>query len=217
MASALQCPACGFKHRLSSLAGEPIFPCAQCGRLLKTPAEYRRAQPNGTAGPSHPEPAASAPSGASGARTGVPRGRRARRTPAVAAVPLRILAWVVAILLGAFVVRYVAKATGWITGDTLIDVITGRGWGRYLRVFALVPVWALVSAGLATAFIDGARWWSARRGAPRPPAGTGGSRRPPAPPARTVPRPSTPVAAPTAPTADVPQRERRIPRRDVTS
>lgn len=203
MASALQCPACGFKHRLSSLTGDPVFACAQCGRLLKTPAEFCRPQPTGTADPPHPEPAA-------GAR---PRAV-ARRAPAVATLPVRILAWVVAIVLGALIVRYLAKWTGWITGDTLIDVMTGSGWGRYLRVLALVPVWALVSAGVATALIDGVRWWSARRRAPRPPASTGSTRRPSEPP---TPRASATVAAPTAQTPVATQRARRIPRRDVTS
>ena len=49
MASALQCPACGHKHRLSALTGDPIFACEQCGRLLKTPAEYRRPEASGVA------------------------------------------------------------------------------------------------------------------------------------------------------------------------
>ena len=209
MASALQCPACGFKHRLSLLAGDPIFACAQCGRLLKTPAEFRREPPTCTAGPPHPQPAAAAPSGA-GARPRV----AARRAPTVATLPLRILAWVVAIVLGALIVRYLAKLTGWITGDTLIDVMTGSGWGRYLRVLVLVPVWALVSATIATALIDGARWWSARRRAPRPPANTGPTQRPPEPPTSRV---ATTIPAPSAGTPVAPQRARRIPRRDVTS
>ena len=216
MASALQCPACGFKHRLASLAGDPIFACAQCGRLLKTPAEYRRPEPNGTGGLPHPDPAAAARSAEPGAAAHRPP---VRRTPAVASLPLRILAWVVAMLVGALVVRFLAKWTGWITGDTLIDVLTGSGWGRYFRVVALVPVWALVSAGLATALIDGVRWWSARRRAPRPLASAGGSRQPPRPPTPRAPQTptSTPVAAPTTQTPVAPQRERRIPRRDVTS
>ena len=61
------------------------------------------------------------------------------------AVPLQILAWVVAVLVGGVIVRYLAKATGLVTGDSIIDILTGTGWGRYIRVFALVPFWALAT------------------------------------------------------------------------
>ena len=77
-------------------------------------------------------------------------------------LPLRIVAWVVAVVLGAYIVRWLAKTIGWLTGDSLIDVITGSGIGRYFRVFALVPFWALATALLATLFIEGGRAWSRR-------------------------------------------------------
>jgi hypothetical protein len=159
------------------------------------------------------------------------------------ALPLRILAWVVAVGLGAWIVRWFARVTGWLTGDSVIDLITGSGIMRYLRVFTVVPVWALASAGLATLFIEGGRWLARRRAvatgaapgparpgrpAPRPvprPAAAA-PRRPgpktatkpaPAPPPvrRPAPQPAGETGSPTA-AADAP-RPRRIPRRDVSS
>ncbi len=76
---------------------------------------------------------------------------------------MRIIAWIAAVGIGAYIVRWFAKTIGWLTGDSLIDVITGSGIGRYLRVFALVPFWALATALLATLFIEGGRWWVRKR------------------------------------------------------
>ena len=45
MASALQCPACGHKHRLSELTGDPIFSCEQCGRHSRCPTASRKMPP----------------------------------------------------------------------------------------------------------------------------------------------------------------------------
>ena len=79
-----------------------------------------------------------------------------------------------------------AKVTGF-AGDSFIDVITGSGIGRYLRLFALVPVWALVAAGLATPFIEGGRWMAAaparRDRSPGGPARPAGDEVPPRVPA----------------------------------
>ncbi len=263
MASALQCPACGYKHRLSGLSGEPVFACEECGRLLKTPAEYRRPEPSGPSEPPRPSPAgrvqrggsaardqtsvipASGGAVAAGAATVRPR-RPGPRPQTPVALPLRILAWIAAVGIGAYIVRWVARAIGWLTGDSLIDVITGSGIGRYFRIFALVPFWALASALLATLFIEGGRWWRYRRrhapGRPVRPA----SRRvpgPKAPVAKKAPKPRqpaprapapnpAPAPAPAEPRAPVQSpaaaetrspsgaagapKARRIPRRDVS-
>ena len=50
MGVALQCPECGFKHRLDAVGDRDVFPCAQCARELKVPAAYRTgaASANGT-------------------------------------------------------------------------------------------------------------------------------------------------------------------------
>ncbi len=38
MAKALECPACGAKHRLDGLEASTTFRCEQCGQTLKVPA-----------------------------------------------------------------------------------------------------------------------------------------------------------------------------------
>ena len=119
MASALQCPACGHKHRLSELSGDPIFSCEQCGRLLKTPMS--------TAGPMRPAPVDSARTNG-GTTTSVRRWggvtqarrhaalRRLPRPPRLprpsrsaadgrpgdAQFPLQIIGWVFALLIGGY-------------------------------------------------------------------------------------------------------------------
>jgi hypothetical protein len=255
MASALQCPACGHKHRLSQLTGDPIFSCENCGRLLKTPMEYRRPEPSAPAAPPRPAPeprsrsrvqrggsaardqtsvipaAGPAPEPAAAPRPSKPRktpkapkppkvasaprpGRAS--TPAALGLPILILGWVAAIVLGGIIVRYVAKWTGLLTGDSVIDLITGSGFGRYLRLFAVVPFWALAAAGLMTLFIEGGRRWQARQqtGPVRP-----ATKQPsavPAPPRRPAPdRPSqeVPVREPAIrPRAPEPEPEPAPPR-----
>ncbi len=261
MASALQCPACGHKHRLTGLSGDPVFACEQCGRLLKTPVEYRRPDPSAPTEAPRPngssrsrrersasrEPARARPVPRAAPAAPAPRAaaigpsatrRRGPRPPATIAVPLQILGWVVAVLLGGIVVRYLARWTGLLTGDSIIDIITGSGWGRYLRLFAVVPFWALASAGLMTGFVEGGRWWAARRrGVEVGRPGTGAKRRPvpsavpeprptptPAqatrrPPSEAEPTPSTTPAAETrSPSAAAAApRVRRIPKRDISS
>jgi len=263
MASALQCPACGHKHRLSELTGDPIFSCEQCGRLLKTPVEYRRPEPSAPAEAPRPTSRASragsdtlqrggsatrdrtgtmpaAGASADTATADPPRTRRrSTRAPATLAVPLQILGWVAAFVIGGIIVRYLARWTGLLTGDSVIDLITGSGVGRYLRLFAVVPIWALVSAGLMTLFVEGARWWSARDAAK--PATRPTARATTMPPAAKPVRPVATNAAPPPPLARPPAsspspspspaavdtrspsgaastpRARRIPKRDISS
>jgi hypothetical protein len=278
MASALQCPACGHKHRLSQLTGDPIFSCESCGRLLKTPMEYRRPEPSAPASPPRPESrsrskvqrggsaardqtsvipaaggvaeaaAASAPRAAKPPKA--PKAASAPRsgggsTPAALGLPILILGWVAAIVLGGIIVRYIAKWTGLLTGDSVIDLITGSGFGRYLRLFAVVPFWALASAGLMTLFIEGGRRWQARqqtgpvRPATKRPSAvpTPPRRAPQEPPVREpvlrepvpdpepepAPPPRQPTPAPSAAESRSPAgaaaapRPRRIPKRDISS
>jgi hypothetical protein len=255
VATALQCPACGCKHRVDTLAGDAIFSCEQCGRLLKTPPEYRR--PDAVAPPPRSRVrverggverggvergGAAAADRTSVLTTGVagtaaamasesarPNGTRRPAAPArrrapsrrrgAADLPLRILAWVLAFGLGALLVRFVARATGVVTGDTMIDLLTGTGgWGRFVRVAVIIPVWALFSAVLATCFIEGTRAVLRRRDARPSPV-----RRPAAQPAPRAMSRST-AAVSQVPRGEIRppagasgQRTRRIPRRDVTS
>jgi hypothetical protein len=244
VASALQCPACGHKHRLSELTGDPVFSCEQCGRLLKTPVEYRRPDPSAPSAP--PRPNGRVQRGGSAARdqTSVlptpsarargpapaPAPSRARRSaprpPATFTVPLLILGWVLALLLGGVIVRVAAKITGLFTGDSVIDLITGSGWGRFVRLFAIVPFWALATAGLMTLFVEGGRRWQARQAAAPSPRSASRmtvppeAKRPrrPAPNARPEPTPSPAAAENRSPAgAAAAPRARRIPKRDISS
>jgi hypothetical protein len=191
MGVALQCPECGFKHRLDAIGDRSVFSCAQCARELKVPAEYRVS-------------AASAPNGANGAAT---RSKPAARTAAgprpkhrVGATPMRlpvrILLWVVAFVLGAVVVRFLAKITGFAGGDTFFDLLIDGSIGTYLRLFALVPFWALFATMFATAFIDGPRAWARRRaGLGSAPSGSTAVPRRPKPSAAPTPNPRATAAA----------------------
>jgi hypothetical protein len=225
--NALQCPACGHKHRLSSLTGEPMFTCTQCGRLLKVPTEFRRPEPSTPGEPPRPGPTPRVERGGSARRdqtsvlpapasrptAGAARPRPKGRPSTDMALPLRILAWVVAVGLGAYIVRWFARITGWLTGDSLIDLITGSGILRYLRIFTLVPFWALVTAGLATLFIEGGRWLARRRdlAAGRAPAAR--AARPPAKrPARTRQVPPASARVPSEPAAVAPPPVRPVPK-----
>lgn len=257
MASALQCPACGHKHRLAALTGDPIFSCEECGRLLKTPVEYRRPEPSAPSEPPRPAPSSrlqrkgsaarddtsmlrnqAAPVEAAPAATAAasrpapskPRPTRPRPT-ATLSLPLMVLGWLLALVIGGIVVRYIAKFTGLLTGDSVIDLITRSGYSRYLRLFAVVPFWALATAGLMTLFVEGGRRWQARQHAPAtrpatkrptavpPPAP---SRRAAAPAPAPAPKARPPAATPapsetSSPNNAAAPRARRIPKRDISS
>jgi hypothetical protein len=77
--------------------------------------------------------------------------------------PLLLLAWAVAIALGGVITVYVARKTGWLSGQRLVDVFTGTGLSRYLRVIAIVPVWAVVTTVLVTIMVEGGRWLARAR------------------------------------------------------
>jgi hypothetical protein len=55
MARALECPACGTKHRVERLPDTPTFRCTSCGQTLRIPPEARPgatdAAPGGTVAP----------------------------------------------------------------------------------------------------------------------------------------------------------------------
>src|SRR5205085_903144 len=108
-----------------------VIPAAGAG------PEPVRAAPRATKPPKAPK-APKQPKTAPGPRAG-------RSTPAALGLPIMILGWVAALVIGGIIVRFVAKWTGLLTGDSVIDLITGTGFGRYLRLFAVVPFWALAS------------------------------------------------------------------------
>lgn len=153
MSTALQCPDCGQKHPLGSVGDQPVFPCARCSRPLKVPAAYRpgtNGSGNGTG-----RAAARRPAGSSKPAQ--------RRRGGSMSMPVKILLWVVAFALGAVVVRSLAKWTGFVGGDTLVDLLIDHSFGNYFRLFVLVPFWALFSTLFLTLFLEGPDWFRRRR------------------------------------------------------
>jgi hypothetical protein len=167
-------------------------------------------------------------------RSGAPRTRTAPRPKpkhrvgaAPMRLPVRILLWVVAFVLGGVVVRFLAKATGFAGGDTFFDLLIDGSIGTYLRLFALVPVWALFATLFATAFIDGPRAWARRKaGVTSAPSGTTAAARRPKPASAARPAAAGAsagagtaagagaVAGAAAATGAKRARERSIPRRE---
>jgi hypothetical protein len=75
MAQALECPACGARHRLDSLPDSPTFKCDRCGQTLKAPVAVS-SEPGAP-----PPPARRAPASSTGAPAPVaPPPRRATPT-----------------------------------------------------------------------------------------------------------------------------------------
>lgn len=204
MGKAIQCPTCGRKHGVGTLPDAPAFPCAGCGQRLKVPTQFRpsvmasaRHVERPDPGPSpestavlRPKPAPTAAAAAAPSATARPAARAsapgrppAGATAAAAAgprpirLPLRLLVWVVALALAFAVTVSVARVSGWLSGDRLVDVFTGTGGiTRYLRVLALAPVWALITTLFLTGILEGGRALARRRAEAR--ANRNGSRGP---------------------------------------
>jgi len=99
-------------------------------------------------------------------------------------------------VIAAVVVRFLAKATGFAGGDTFFDLLIDGSIGTYLRLFALVPVWALFATLFATAFIDGPRAWARHRaGLASSPSGATAVPRGPKPTGTPKPAPRAKAAA----------------------
>ena len=184
MAKAIQCPSCGRKHRVAALPDAPTFKCENCGQPLKVPAQFppsvmtssrhvRQPDPprpsEATAAlPKRPTPAPPPPPARAPAPARPKPARPAAATAApvtsdAVALPLRLLAWAAALVLGLIVTLWVARVTGWLSGDRLVDVFTDEGWARYIRVIAIAPVWALFTTLLLTSFLEGGRALARRR------------------------------------------------------
>jgi hypothetical protein len=205
VARALQCPACSTRHGIDGVAPGATFACTGCGRTLRAPGAATV--------PAAPSADASAPTG-----TRAERRQAATAAPSTTAagfgLPVRIGAWVIAVLLGGVISLYLARLVGLLSTNNLIDVITGTGSGRYLRMALLLPIWALVTTGIVTLLLDGG-WRLLHRDAPAPARRPSRERTPASAATESdhVPaaaRPSTGV-----PDRDGAQRPRRIPPRDT--
>lgn len=206
MARALECPTCSARHSLEAVEPGSTFDCTGCGRTLRAPSE-----PVVT-------PTAGAPAAPAGeaAASRAARRRAAAEAPDAPAAPttptgfplaVRIGAWVVAVVVAGLVAVWLARAVGLLTADNLVDVITGSGSGRYVRLAVLALLWAVLATALVTLLIDGG-WRVLHRGAvaARPAAAMADAN-----------GPASPVATPSAPmpARSTDQRPRRIPPRDT--
>jgi hypothetical protein len=193
MGKAIQCPTCGRKHRVGTLPDAASFACEGCGQRLRVPAQFRpsvmasarRVQRPGPDAPPDstavlrpkPPPTRSAAAPPSKTARAAARASAPARPPVAAAagtgprpiaLPLRLLAWAVALALGLVVTLWIARVSGWLSGDRLVDVFTGTGgMTRYFRVAALAPVWALITTLFLTGFLEGGRALARRRQATR--------------------------------------------------
>ena len=75
MAKALECPACGAKHRLDGLRPSTTFRCEQCGQTLKVPASLAAVRTDADAAPKLSSATASAPPSATSTIPPPPRRR----------------------------------------------------------------------------------------------------------------------------------------------
>jgi hypothetical protein len=181
MGKAIQCPSCGRKHRVTGLPDAPTFHCEGCGQPLKIPSQFRpsvMASSRHVRPPDSPRPESTAvlpkrPAAAAALVAASAPAAARPRTPArpVAAAPatdevsrpLRILAWVVALVLGLVITLWVARITGWLSGNRLVDVFLEEGWKRYIRIIAIAPVWAMFTTLLLTLFLEGGKALARRR------------------------------------------------------
>jgi hypothetical protein len=193
VAKAIQCPSCGRKHPVAGLPDAPAFRCGACGQRLKVPDQFRPSvmtssrhiRPPDPGRPEStsvlpPRPARAAAAAPAGARaTASARPRPAARPPVEAvdpekrgkkkdkkekaSLPVRLLAWAIALPLGLVATLWLARITGWLSGERLVDIFTGTGSARYIRLVAIAPVWALFTTLILSLFLEGGRALARRR------------------------------------------------------
>jgi hypothetical protein len=243
MAKALQCPNCRARYPIADLGSEPTFPCEQCGQILKVPGTIAASDNNGdgagwpgsTTAPrpvdepvDQPRSEAETPPDSKAAKKAAKRRQRADRraerkhAPGHVPWPLRLLAWIVALPLGAIVVAFPARRFGLLTTFDLADVIIGTGSGRYVRLAIVVALWALATALFVQILLVGGRALVNRfrevrtaepavapePGPARPRARRDRRRRTPEPEPEPEPEPVPAAAGPARPTARSSQRLR---------
>jgi hypothetical protein len=181
MAKALECPACGAKHRLDGLESASTFRCERCGQTLKVPAVVPAAATNSGsavappprrrtpgAPPSREVIAVSTPLPA-GTNDGQPGSSTSKPSPTVFGPrrPVhwywRLAAWVVAVPLGFVITAWPAYEFNLIRKSDVLDIFVGTGTERYTRLAIGTLIWALVTALLVQLLVEGGRWWASRR------------------------------------------------------
>jgi len=76
---------------------------------------------------------------------------------------LRIGAWLIALPLGLAIVGIPARRAGYLSSQKLLDVIVKHDLSRFVPIVVIVALWALVTALLVTAFVEGGRRLMLRR------------------------------------------------------
>ena len=152
MARGLQCPACGERHRIDGAAPGSTFKCGGCARTLRVPGSPATSVGHG--GASAPSASISAPPETQ--RQPSEGSNRIHLPPYEGDLPLaaRIVSWVIAIPVAGFITLKVAVFIGLLSTNELIDLITGSGGGRYLRMVIFIPLWALFSAGVVSLVLE---------------------------------------------------------------
>ena len=113
-----------------------------------------------------PAPAIVAPGRGAGQRGRPPRGTRSDATGGrrdALPLPLRILAWLVALPLGLAIVGLPARKAGYLSSQKLLDVIVKTDLSRFVPILVIILLWALVAALLVTLFVEGGRRLMLRR------------------------------------------------------
>lgn len=166
-----------------------MFRCDGCGQRLKVPDQFRPSvmtssrhiqppesgrpestsvlpgQPAPAPAAARPRPAARPPVGAVPESEESPRQRTEakEKEKEKASLLVRLLGWAIALPLGLVATLWIARITGWLSGERLVDVFTGTGSARYLRVVAIAPVWALFTTLFLSLFLEGGRALARRR------------------------------------------------------
>jgi hypothetical protein len=157
VAKALLCPNCRAKYPVNGLGSDETFPCDRCGQILKVPSALSRVDSNGDGATAVGTSARAAEAEPARPRRVRRRERRAERSakPGHVPWPLRVLAWIVALPLGAVVVVWPARRFGLLTGGDLADVIIDTGVGRFGRLAVVVVLWALAASIFVQTFLVG--------------------------------------------------------------
>ncbi len=188
MASGLQCPACGHKHRVSTLPDVEAFRCEECGQMLKIPTALRpqiaasagagsgqsAAKPDATVRvPEVPRESAVRAAAPSPQQTSVlpvskaPAPAQSAPPPStggkILSLPVRLTAWIIGMVVGGIFVLAVARKSRFLSGQRVIDIVTGNGWARYGRLAVVALAWGLVSAVLVHLLVEGGRAIATRR------------------------------------------------------
>jgi len=152
--------------------GAPAPPPRRAGGLAATVA------PSSVVAPPPPRRSAAAPVAAAGGTAVLgprdappvvvppPASRAASGAPeprAALPLPVRILAWVVAIPIGLAVVGIPARKLGYLTSQKLLDVFVKHTLARFVPLAVIVVLWALATAILVELFVEGGRWLMLRR------------------------------------------------------